>query len=147
MPRSYPDNPKLGTWVGRQWIRGRLSVSQERASKLDSIGFIWGSKLDARWEIMFDELKDFKAREGHCNVPRSYPENPKLGKWVRSQREKKITMKLSRELQSKFDSIGFIWNSLDARWEIMFDELRKFNEREGQFNVCYTDQDNSELAR
>jgi len=46
VPCSYPENPELGKWVARQLSTGRLSLSQERASKLDSIGFTWGTKID-----------------------------------------------------------------------------------------------------
>ena len=30
--------------------------------------FIWGLKLDQRWEIMFYYLKEFKEQKDHCNV-------------------------------------------------------------------------------
>ena len=59
----------------------RLEVSKGRASKLDSIGFSWGIKQDARWEIMFEELRKFKEREVLCNVPRNVSENQELGRW------------------------------------------------------------------
>jgi len=96
---------------------------------------------------MFDELKKFKGQKGHCNVPHSDPENPEFGKLVARQLPTG-RLSISLERAPKFNSIGFTWSiKLDVRWEIMFEELRKFNEREGQFNVCYTDQDNSELAR
>lgn len=38
------------------------------------------------WDQYFEELKAFKARFGHCNVPRGYKENKKLGRWVDKQR-------------------------------------------------------------
>jgi len=106
VPSKFSDNPELGIWVSNQRAN-RLKMSKERASKLDSIGFTWGIKLDARWEIMFDELRKFKARKGHCKVPLSYSENPKLGKWVSKQRERRL--KTSKERAAKLDSIGFTW--------------------------------------
>merc|ERR1719491_767405 len=90
VPFKFSDNPELGTWVRRQ--RGqRLKTSKERASKLDSIGFTWGTKLDARLEIMFEELRQFKDREAHCNVPHSFYDNPGLGKWVKKSTRTEIT--------------------------------------------------------
>jgi len=53
-----------------------LKILNERASKLDSIGFTWGIKLVAKWEIRYEELRKFQNREGHCNVPSSYSDNP-----------------------------------------------------------------------
>lgn len=38
------------------------------------------------WDQYYEELKAFKARFGHCNVPRGYKENKKLGRWVDKQR-------------------------------------------------------------
>merc|ERR1712238_289090 len=91
VPYSYSANPKLGIWVNNQ--RGkRLKISKERASKLDSNGFIWGTEADVRWEIMLEELRKFKEREGHCNVPSSYSDNPELCRWVRYQRERRSKM-------------------------------------------------------
>jgi len=55
VPQNYSDSLELGLWVMKQ--RGqRLKMLKERASKLDSIGFTWGMKGDARLEIMFEEL-------------------------------------------------------------------------------------------
>lgn len=38
------------------------------------------------WNEHYEELKAFKGRYGHCNVPRGYKENVKLGRWVDKQR-------------------------------------------------------------
>merc|ERR1740139_1650157 len=119
VPRHYSDNPELGRWVSTQRER-RLKISKERVSKLDSIGFTWSIKLDARWEIMFEELRIFKESEGHCNVPYDYSYNPELGRWVSYQRWQRL--KILKERASRLDSIGFTWGtSQDAKWEIMFD--------------------------
>jgi len=145
VPQRYSDNPELGRWVMTQ-REMRLKISKERASKLDSIGFTWGIKLDARWEIMFEELRKFKDRESHCNVPQRYSDNPKLGFWVSNQRE--VRLKISKERASKLDSIGFTWSiKLDARWEIMFEELKKFKGREGHCNVSRSYSENPKLGR
>jgi len=42
-------------------------------------------KRDARWEIMFEELRKLKVREAHCNAPYIYYYNPELGRWVSKQ--------------------------------------------------------------
>merc|ERR1740139_1948648 len=145
VPRNYTDNPKLGKWVQTQ-REMRLKISKERASKLDSIGFTWGIKLDDRWEIMFEELRKFNERQGHCNEPYRFSDNPELGLWVSNQRRRRLT--ISKERASKLDSIGFNWGiKPDVRWEIMFEELRKFKDREGHCNVSTKYSDNQELGR
>ncbi len=35
------------------------------------------------WRDSYDLLCAFKAGNGHCNVPREYAPDPKLGKWVK----------------------------------------------------------------
>merc|ERR1719491_2597733 len=141
---KFSDNPELGRWVNNQ-RRKRLKMSKERASKLDSIGFIWGTTHDVRWEIMFEELRKFKEREGHCNVPNKFSANPGLGRWVGTKRGQRL--KMSRERASKLDSTGFTWGTWpDVRWEIMFEELRKFKEREGHCNVPYSYSENPKLG-
>jgi len=70
VPCRFSDNPELSRWVDKQGGQ-RLEMSKERVSKLDSIGFTWGSTQYARWEIMLEEIRKFKAPEGHCSVPLS----------------------------------------------------------------------------
>jgi len=142
VPARFSDNPKLGIWVSTQ--RGqRLKISKERAAKLDSISFTWVVQ-DGRWEIMFDELRKFKEREGHCNVPARFSDNPKLGNWVSTQRGQKL--KISKERAAKLHSIDFTWVEPDVRWEAMFEELRKFKEREGHCKVPARFSDNPKLG-
>lgn len=38
------------------------------------------------WEQRFRELIVYRDRHGNCNVPKSFPENQKLGTWVNTQR-------------------------------------------------------------
>jgi len=108
VPARFSDNPKLGNWVSTQ--RGqKLKISKERAAKLHSIDFTW-VEPDVRWEAMFEELRKFKEREGHCKVPRRYSNNPELGRWVGTQRGQRL--KISKERAAKLDSIGFTWDAM-----------------------------------
>ena len=59
----------------------------ERKHRLDAIGFIW-DPLESAWEEGFAALTTFKAREGHCRVPKPHIEGTfKLGSWVSEQRQ------------------------------------------------------------
>jgi len=146
VPGKYSKNPELGFCVSRQRVQ-RSKISKERASKLDSIGFtrVFDLELDVRWEIMFEELRKFKEREGHCNVPSSYSDNPELGRWVSRQRGQRL--KMSNERASKLDSVAFTWGrNPNARWEKMFEELRKFKDTECHCNVPVRFSDNPKLG-
>lgn len=57
-------------------------LTEERMRVLTSIGFVWDvvqADNDARWKKRYDELKNYRLANGHCNVPQSTD----LGKWVK----------------------------------------------------------------
>jgi hypothetical protein len=78
----------------RSWASERIelrlvssfrTIAGERPSwrsRLTELGFVWNAR-DLRWENMFTELKLYVAKFNDCNVPATWEENPKLGKWVR----------------------------------------------------------------
>jgi len=96
------------------------------------------------WDTRFDELVSFEKANGHCTVPNSYPQNKKLGSFVKKQREdyrKKMSGKKSpmTDLRiQKLEGIGFQWTvskntgdqSLDS-WQQRLEELRAFKEQHG----------------
>jgi hypothetical protein len=72
------------------------------------------------WEGRLSELAGYRRIHGHCNVPKRYSENSKLGQWVGNQRNtywvhvkgKPSPMTPSRI--QKLESLGFEWNGLGA---------------------------------
>ena len=88
----------------------------------------------------------FKEKFEHCKVPKDYPENPSLGIWVDSQRQKKKNGILSQNNVSKLDSIGFEWSPNDTRWEEAFSMLCTFKKETGHCNVPSTYNENKQLA-
>jgi Helicase associated domain len=123
----------LGNWVSMQRTN-KNTMSTERKHRLDEIGFIW-DPYESEWENGFSALEKFKEREGHCAVPRLHREGTlSLGNWVSNQRARKDT-KLSDEHRQRLDEIGFVWNAREANWEKGFAALEKFKVREGHCNV------------
>jgi len=72
---------------------------EDRIAKLEGIGFAWavrgGSKdkpatsektKPLSWNERLEQLKAYKEANGNCNVPNTYPQEPKLGIWVANQR-------------------------------------------------------------
>jgi hypothetical protein len=49
-------------------------MNVDRIKQLDDIGFVWTAH-DARWDAMYDALKDFKKLNGHTNVNQRDPDN------------------------------------------------------------------------
>jgi hypothetical protein len=65
-------------------------LTQERINLLNEIGFTWTIRsrdtLGESWNQRLEELKRFKEKHGHCQVPSRYAEAPELGIWVGTQR-------------------------------------------------------------
>ena len=62
------------------------------------------------WEEIFSLLKQFKQREGHCDVSQLHKEDGNnLGKWANYQRQLKKKEKLDPDRQKMLESIGFEW--------------------------------------
>jgi hypothetical protein len=81
------------------------------------------------WQRGFSALEEFKRREGHCRVPRHYPEgNYRLGQWVAVQRYNKDS--IAAERKARLNELGFIWSRPDWLWEKGFAALKAFEARE-----------------
>ena len=165
VPQHYNTNRRLGTWVNRQRTHYRYmregkpsSMTSQRVKSLQDIGLKWNlnkhersrSTYDAAWHEKYKELKIFKSREGHCNVPQHYSANESLGRWVNKQRLHYKYMREGKrscmrdERVKKLEDIGFQWSlnnyersrsTYDAAWLLMYEELKTFKCREGHCNV------------
>eukprot|EP00934_Nitzschia_sp_Nitz4_P001966 Nitzschia sp. Nitz4//scaffold107_size73032//27795//30897//NITZ4_005759-RA/size73032-augustus-gene-0.100-mRNA-1//-1//CDS//3329532590//1966//frame0 len=79
----------------RSPLVGRLT--QDRISRLQNLGFVWSLRDD--WAKHYEELKQFKHMNGHCNVPARFAENRRLGIWVSAQRQQyKILQQQNKEM-------------------------------------------------
>lgn len=120
VPHSYPKNPQLSRWVKRQRRQWKLlqenqtsTMTTERLSLLNEIGFVWDSH-DVNWREKLDALLSFRHENGHCNVP-SNNKDKKLATWVKCQRRqyklfwdgKPSSMTSERILQ--LEQAGFEW--------------------------------------
>mmetsp|Transcript_5678 Transcript_5678/g.7440 ORF Transcript_5678/g.7440 Transcript_5678/m.7440 type:complete len:229 (-) Transcript_5678:8-694(-) len=124
--RSHQDDKKLARWVNRQ-RKDRRRLSLHRKKLLDSIGFVW-SRPQESWFLMFDQLVKYKRDFGNCLVPWKYPDNPKLGRWVDSQR--RLCKDLSTERKKILERIGFVWK-INETWEEMFLKLKNYKQSTG----------------
>ena len=131
----------LGTWVTSQRSAYRdEKLAQDRIDRLNSIGFKWtlkegGPKVP--WETRFNELVQYKAKHGDCNIPRRQGQ---LGDWVSKQRIAYRDDKLEQDRIDRLNGIGFDWAPLrgSARtrpWETRFNELVKYKAKRGGCNV------------
>jgi hypothetical protein len=120
-------------WAKRQRAN-ELKMSAERKRRLKEIGFILGETRNQTWEQGFAALTTFKRDKGHCFVPALYIEDAvKLGKWVANQR--RLRNNLLPERTRQLNSIGFVWDVLEAEWEEGFAALTKFKASKGHCRV------------
>lgn len=124
VPQKYAPNPSLGIWVNKQRMEYKLlqdgeksSMTPERLSALQSIGFVWAKrKGQATWDAKFKQLQEYKAAHGDCLIPTKYSKDPALGRWVSTQREQYRLWK-SGDNRTKMndtkirllESVGFVW--------------------------------------
>jgi len=78
-------DPELGNWICNQRERHRKGLlRQRRVQRLKELGFQFDRHND-RWESRYCGLIEFKEVYGHCNVPDTSPENPRLARWMMTQ--------------------------------------------------------------
>eukprot|EP00956_Cyclotella_meneghiniana_P040893 scaffold208572_cov51-Cyclotella_meneghiniana.AAC.3 len=85
-------------------------------------------KEDALWDEKFKALLEYKKK--------IYNQNPKLGHWVRNQRQFYKKEKMSQDRKDKLEEIGFVWraarggtarkNEYNQKWNDMFEQLKVF---------------------
>jgi hypothetical protein len=93
------------------------------------------------WEDRLSQLADYRKVHGHCNVPQSCSENPKLGKWVGTQRnryrlyQEGKTSPMTASRIKELESLDFEWDSHSAAWGDRLNELADYREIHGHCNV------------
>jgi hypothetical protein len=146
IPSKWKENKPLGAWVHCQRaFRKKGLLSAERVARLNGIGFEWiapGRVGDTRqanwdnfWRKMFDDLKLFRERHGHCRVRLTSPAPQALVKWVQRQRIENHKGRLRPDRKALLESCGFAWEDdnqyRNDRWQRRFEELVAFKTRFG----------------
>lgn len=121
VPQRYPDDPTLGTWVGRQRsAKHRKVLTSEQLDMLAEVEFSWelqSERFDRLWDESYEMLKEFKAAHGHCNVPKLYESDKRrsLGSWVSMQRKRYHQGLLKDDRLKKLKALEFTWEK-DSRY-------------------------------
>ena len=146
---SLTSNEKIHTVKERvlaQWCRAvndqRGELSDQQVAILDKVNFPWRKKNNDNWENRYNELKDFKNTNNHCDVP--FREESTLGTWVGYQRKlyHDNSPLMTTDRIRKLESIGIKWKAkVTNSWEDMFVLLSEYKEENSDCNVPsnYTD--------
>lgn len=150
----------LNGWVQTQRnLRRNGQLTDERIQRLDLLGFNWGLSQDrvATWMDRFHQLAAYKAQFGNCDVPKDWPTDPSLGRWVRIQRQLKREGRLPEDRIERLELIGFRWRikrdpraepavSAGLSWMDRFQQLEDYKGRFGNCNVPYRWSENTKLS-
>ena len=130
----------ITSWIYYQRIHKDL-LSKKQIERLDLIGFDW-INYDEKWYNSFEELKEFKKQNGHCNLQKTIKNNPKyteeykrLSNWVQHQRLKYKNGELTENQINELKNIGFSFNILMSNWEMRFYELKDYKNKFGTCDV------------
>lgn len=128
---------RLGAWVGIQRSRFRSGrLSSDRQTRLEELpGWTWDPVEDA-WEIGYQHLLRFAAREGHIRVPAEHTEDDAypLGSWVRSHRRRGGGRRtITTEQAARLEAVeGWTYDSpIDQFWDRACSAVEGFAAREG----------------
>ena len=159
VPSGWKVNRKLAAWVSAQRQRRKKGVMpDEQIRLLEEVGFTWQIRERGSWEDRLAEVVDFRRAHGHCNIPLSCPENPRLGRFINAMRTQRNSGRLSVERIAKLDALGFPWGStrvadaslgedtVSAPWKARFDELVTYKEKYGNCEVPAKWNQNQQLA-
>ena len=89
------------------------------------------------FEERVENLKAFKAKHGHCNVPYRYDLDPSLGEWVKDMR--RGVLKITYERKKLLNQVGFNWetrsNRRNREWNDVLDKLKRYKAQNGDCKV------------
>jgi hypothetical protein len=154
VPHGYDADPSFAEWIHRQRTAYASMEKEEkinplvkeRMDKLMVLGFNFTVHSD-KWLDHWKMLKEYKDKHGHVQVPTHYADNPKLGRWVHTQRhQRRLQQKakkscMTQERVDLLDQLEFSWEvrpSLErprATWQQRLDELKDFHAIHQHFRV------------
>jgi hypothetical protein len=89
---------------------------------------------DKLWNTKYEQLVEFKRKNGHCRVPRKYQEDKSLGKWVDKQRQQFQSKNTIRNDQRTklLEELGFVWGvDNPVQWKKQYEKLVEFKQKNG----------------
>ena len=132
--RSDPLHRSLGNWCAtqsRSYRKGTLHPGKVKL--LNAINFKWREGVKTiSWEERYENLREFKATFGHCNVPPDYS-NKHLADWITYQKRARKQGKLAPQKEILLDELGILWESYS--WSKRYEELKEFKKIHGHCRV------------
>jgi hypothetical protein len=158
VPSGWEPDPELGRWVARQRHQFRCgTLREDRRVRLEQLPVDWPAETgrsrsrDLRWERMIESLVAFRTLHRHSNVPKGWPENPELARWLARQRHLYRTRGLRPDRRLRLEELDALRRpaplmqptplrvpSTGARertWTLMLEALAAFKSVQGHCHV------------
>jgi hypothetical protein len=100
-------NKELKAWMRKQnKLQLMACQTYDRIKVLNHVNFQWRIPKEVKWNLHYEELVEFHAANGYCNVHQIC----RFGEWVNNQRQSKKIGKLSTKRIRLLDALGFAWS-------------------------------------
>lgn len=145
VPQEWPKNPSLGSWCLNQrqdFRKGTMPSTKVR--RLTTLGFSWDPD-EEKWGKSLNDLREFKVRYGHTNVPSTTKTHKSLAAWCDHQRRRLKRGLLEKERRALLDEIGFVWEPHQNLADTMLDQLRAFQDKRGHCRIPHASVNNAKL--
>ncbi|WP_411150103.1 Helicase associated domain protein [Streptomyces sp. A30] len=108
-------------------------VPESKVAALNAEGFIW-NRADHAWNQFLDDCREFRMWHGHLDIPQGHVlRGRKIGQQVSGFRT--APDRLTPEQRSQLDRIGFVWDSLQHRWDLHIKVITEFKAQHGHLNI------------
>lgn len=144
IPDGYQiDGFNLGSWISSQKNKYRRNeLTDNEKNRLNEVGFCFSTNndiFDKKFELLIEYMKI-----NHCNsdIPQAtIYKGEKIGVFVSSMRAAYKNKSISNYRKEKLQSIGFIWNVKDQKWNDNLQWFIKYKkEHEGKLDISKNDQ-------
>ena len=145
VPLRYktPGGLSLGDWVQtqRQIRKGKRTfgtLPQQQIERLDGIGMVWETRSETAWAKGLEAARRYRQQYGDLQVPSAYKDVDgfALGNWIKNTRSRFGSGGLKESQIRELDSLGMVWNSIDAKWERCYAEAALYYEKHGSLNLA-----------
>jgi hypothetical protein len=133
-----------------QWVRNIRERSHQLPHNLKAelikLEFKFAYSVLDDWDVMYERLKQFYQKYGHCEIHPKNADQELLAKWIEMQRLSKARLKTKNI--NKLDAIEFPWEVRKASakdWLRGFEKLRAHHQKFGTSRIWWRDTKHHDL--
>ena len=143
LTESYVDKQLYDWLVYQRKLYWKGKLDGRKLGLLKEIGVDMTNKTINRWEEMFEQLVDFKEKNGHLYVCQHYNASKQLIHFVKGIRRRPEV--LTEDRKRRLNELGFVWKPgktvsvrlskerAEQSWFKRFEELKAYKQ---QFGTC-----------